>query len=83
MAEVAMFTAAAVVVVVVIVVGDSTRPRAIPLAMSTMKKEAHGFHNFHAWFSSVSPIFIGVVLRSPALRAGKSLLLVIAPGARG
>ena len=52
----------------VVVVGDSTRPRAIPLAMLTMKKETLGFHNFYAWFSSVSPISIGMGFRSPALK---------------
>ena len=36
--------------VVVFVVGDSSRPRAIPLAMLPMKKETLGFHNFYAWF---------------------------------
>ena len=40
--------------------GDNTRPRAIPLAMSTMKKETLGSHNFYAWFSFVSPISIGM-----------------------
>ena len=40
--------------------GDSARPRAIPLAMSTMKNETLGSHNFYAWFSSVSPISIGM-----------------------
>ena len=56
------------------VVGDSTRPRAIPLAMLTMKKETLGFHNFYAWFSSVSPISIDMGLRSPALWAGEAPL---------
>ena len=40
------------------------RPRAIPLAMLTIKNETHGFHNFYAWFSSVSLISIGMGLRS-------------------
>ena len=30
------------------IAGDSTRPRAIPLAMSTMKKETLGSRNFYA-----------------------------------
>ena len=56
----------------VVVVGDSTRPQAIPLAMLTINvKETLGFHNFYAWFLSVSPISIGTGLRSPALRAGE------------
>ena len=29
---------------------DITRPRAMPLAMLTMKKEALWFHHFYAWF---------------------------------
>ena len=58
----------------VVVVGDSTRPRAIPLAMLTMKKETLGFHNFYAGLLSVSPISIGMRLRSPALRAGEAPL---------
>ena len=45
---------------VAVVVGDSTRPRAILLAMLTMKKETLGFHNFYSYFSSVSPISIGM-----------------------
>ena len=56
------------------VAGDSTSPRAIPLAMSTMKNETLGTHNFYAWFSSVSPISIGMGLRSLALRAGETPL---------
>ena len=51
--------------VVVVVVGEKSRPRAIPPAMLTMKKETLGFHNFYAWFSSVSSIFIGMGVRSP------------------
>ena len=47
-------------------------PRAIPLAMLTMKIETIGFHIFYAWFSYVSPISIGMGLRSPALRAGEA-----------
>ena len=39
-----------------------------------IKKETLGFHNFYAWFSSVSPISIGMGLRSPALRAGEAPL---------
>ena len=54
-----------------VVVGDSTRPRTIPLAMN---KETLGFHNFYAWFSSVSPISIGTGFRSPDLRAGEAPL---------
>ena len=53
-----------------------TRPRAIPLAMLTMKKESLGFHNLYAWFSSVSPISIGIVLRFPALRACEAPLKI-------
>ena len=62
------------VVVVVVVVGDSTRPRAIPLAMLTMKKETLGFNNFYAWFSSVSPSSIGMGLRSRRSSAKIALL---------
>ena len=40
------------------------RPQAIPLAILSMEKETLGFHNFYAWFSSVSPISIGVGLRT-------------------
>ena len=58
-----------------VVVGDSTCPRAIPLAMSAMKKERLGFHNFYAWFSSVSPISIGIGLRSAALGPGEAPLI--------
>ena len=58
----------------VAVVGDSTRPRAILLAMLTRKKETLGFHNFYAWCSSFSPISIGMGLRFPALRAGEAPL---------
>ena len=65
-------------VVVFDVVEDSTRPWALPLAILHMKKETLGFHNlyawFYAWFSSVSPISIGMGLRSPVLRAGEALL---------
>ena len=35
-------------------------------------------HNFYAWFSSVSPISIGMGLRSPALRAGEAPLIFMA-----
>ena len=38
------------------------------------EKETLGFHNFYAWFSSVSPISIGMRLRSPAFRAGEAPL---------
>ena len=38
------------------------RPQAIPLAILSMEKETLGFHNFYAWFSSVSPISLGVGL---------------------
>ena len=68
MAEVAILVYTAVV-------GDSTHLRAIPLAMLTMKKEMLGFHNFYAWFSSVSPISIGMGLHSPAHWAGEAPLL--------
>ena len=51
-----------------VVVGDSTRLRAIPLAMLTMKKETLCFHNFYAWFSSVSLISVGMGLRSWPLK---------------
>ena len=37
----------------------------------TMKKETLWFHNFCAWFSFVSPISIGMGLRSPAFRTGE------------
>ena len=47
------------------VVGDSTRPRAIPLFMLTMKKQKLGFYNFFAWLSSVSPISKDMGFRSP------------------
>ena len=30
--------------------------------MLTMKKETLAFHNFYAWFSSVSPVSIGIHL---------------------
>ena len=33
------------------------------------EKETLEFHNFFAWFSSVSPISIGMGLRSPILRS--------------
>ena len=51
--------------VTVAAVADTTRPQAMPLAMLTMKKETLVFHNFYVWFSSVSPISIGMGLRSP------------------
>ena len=63
------------VVVIVVVVGDSTRPQVKPLSMLTMKKETLEFHNFYAWFSSLSPISVGMGLRSPALMAGEAPLL--------
>ena len=47
-----------------VVVGDSTRPRVIPLAMLSMKKEMLGFHNFYVSFLSVSRISIGMALCS-------------------
>ena len=53
---------------------DSTRPRAIRLAMLTMKKETLGFNDFYSCFSSLSPISIGMRLRSPALRADEAPL---------
>ena len=40
------------------------RPQALPPAMLTMKKETLGFHNFYSWVLSVSPISIGMGLRS-------------------
>ena len=42
---------------------------------TAMKKETHGFHNFHAWVFYVSPISIGMGLCSPAFRAGEAALL--------
>ena len=48
------------------VVGDSTRPRAIPLTMLTKKKETLGFHNFYAWVRSVYPIAIVMGLGTTA-----------------
>ena len=51
------------------------RRRAILLAMLSMKKETHGFHNFYAcFFVNVSPISIGMGLRSPAIQAGEAPL---------
>ena len=47
-----------------VVLWDSTRPRAMRLAMLTVKKETLGLSNFYVWFSSVSPISIGKGLRS-------------------
>ena len=51
----------------VVAAADSTRPRAMPLAMLTMKKKRLGFI-----ISYVSPISTGMGLRSPALRAGEA-----------
>ena len=59
------------------VVGDSTRPRAIPLAMLTMKKETLWFYNFYAWFSTVFPISIGIALSFPALWVREAPLWII------
>ena len=53
--------------------GNSTRPRAIALAMLTMKKRNA---YFYLWFSSVCPISISMGLRYPALRAGETPLLL-------
>ena len=58
-------------------VGDIPRPQAMPLAMLTMKIETLGFHNFYALFSSVSPIYISIRLRSPALRTREAPLITI------
>ena len=41
---------------------------------NSRKKEALGFPNFYEWFSPVSPISIGMGLRSSALRAGEAPL---------
>ena len=55
------------------VVRDSTHPRAIPLAMLTMKKETLGFHSFYmymymyAWFSSVSTMALVALVEVVAL----------------
>ena len=46
--------------------GRHHAPRAIPLAMST--------ENFYAWFSSVSPISIGIGLRAIYRQIEKSEL---------
>ena len=42
--------------------------------MSTKENETLGSHNFYAWLPSVSPISIGMGLRSPALRASEAPL---------
>ena len=62
--------------IVVVIVRDSMPPRAIPLAILTMKKETHGFHNFYAWFPSVCPISIGMGLCALALWASEALLIM-------
>ena len=54
-----------VVVVVVVVAVVRTRPRAIPLAMITMRKSTHGFP-----FLS----YMSMVLRLVALRAARAPL---------
>ena len=46
-----------------VIVGDSTRQRAIPLAILITKKQALDFHNFYACLVFVSPISIGMGLR--------------------
>ena len=53
------------------IVGAKSHPQAVLLAMLTMKEETSGFHNFYAWFSSVSPISMGMELRSLALNQYK------------
>ena len=69
MAEVAIWRETAATTTTVM--GDSTRPRAIPQAMLTKKKETQGFHNLYAWFSYVSSISIGMGLRSPFRLGGR------------
>ena len=57
-----------VVAVAVIVV--RTRPRAIPLAMTTMRKSTHGFHLFS---------YMSMGLRLATLQAAGTPLLIIFP----
>ena len=49
-------------------------PVSYTATMLTITKETLRFHNFYAWFSSISPISIGMRLRYPALRAGEAPL---------